>query len=220
MGAGTGDVSGLVRGPDGLQRCYWVGQHADYVRYHDREWGVPVSDDRLLFEKICLEGFQSGLSWLTILRKRRNFRQAFENFDLGRVAAFDQRDVQRLLRDRGIVRHRGKIEAVINNARKAASVVASHGSLAAFLWQWEPVPRNRPPTIDRHVLETLTKTRESTAMARELKKLGWRFVGPTTAYAFMQSMGMVNDHVAGCCRRKRVQELRSVFSRPGPPARP
>lgn len=205
---------GLVEGPDGSLRCFWAGAHADYVEYHDHEWGFPVGDDRKLFEKICLEGFQSGLSWLTILRKRENFRDAFDGFEIDRVAAYNRRDVERLLGNRGIVRHRGKIEAAINNARRAREMAARHGSLAAFFWQWEPGEESRPDRIDHPTLLTLTRSAESVAMARELKRQGWRFVGPTTAYAFMQAMGLVNDHIEGCCSRAQVEASRARFQRP------
>ena len=205
---------GLIRGTDGVARCFWAGQNADYIEYHDREWGVPVADDRRLFEKICLEGFQSGLSWLTILRKRQNFRDAFSGFDVERVATYTERDVERLLQDRGIIRHRGKIEAAINNARRACEMASRHGSLAAFFWQWEPAASSRPARIDHPTLLTLTKSAESIAMARELKRQGWRFVGPTTAYAFMQAMGLVNDHIEGCCFRAEAERRRLHFRRP------
>lgn len=205
---------GLIRGADGVARCFWAGQNPDYIEYHDREWGVPVADDRRLFEKICLEGFQSGLSWLTILRKRQNFRDAFSGFDVERVATYTERDVERLLQDRGIIRHRGKIEAAINNARRACEMASRHGSLAAFFWQWEPAASSRPARIDHPTLLTLTKSAESIAMARELKRQGWRFVGPTTAYAFMQAMGLVNDHIEGCCFRAEVERRRLHFRRP------
>ena len=204
----------IVEGSDGRSRCYWVGQHADYTAYHDREWGVPVDDDRTLFEKICLEGFQSGLSWLTILRKRENFRVAFEGFEIERVAGFRERDVQRLLRDPGIVRHRGKIEAAINNARRALELASAYGSLAAFFWQWEPDGASRPGTIDRAALTALSRSPESVSMAKELKRHGWMFVGPTTAYAFMQAMGLVNDHIEGCWARPVIERRRLRFKRP------
>ena len=208
------EAQGLVRGADGRRRCYWSGSDDAYINYHDREWGRPVDDDRRLFEKICLEGFQSGLSWLTILRKRANFREAFRQFEIERVAAFGPRDVSRLLRNPGIVRHRGKIEATINNARRAIETASEFGSLAAFFWKWEPSPDSRPAVIDRATLQALTTSPESVAMAKALKKRGWKFVGPTTAYAFMQSMGLVNDHVAGCFVRADVERLRSSFARP------
>lgn len=191
----------------GVTRCWWCGQHTDYIAYHDNEWGRPVADDRRLFEKLCLEGFQSGLSWLTILRKRGNFRKAFRNFEYRAIARFNRRSVERLLRDAGIVRHRGKIESVINNARQAIDLVEQSGSLAAFLWQFEPA---RHPAFDG----CRSQTKESQQLSKELKHRGWSFVGPTTAYAFMQSVGMVNDHVRGChCYDAVVAERRS-FPRP------
>ncbi len=180
------------------RRCSWCGEHADYQAYHDVEWGFPVDDDRLLFEKLCLEGFQSGLSWLTILRKRENFRLAFREFDIDRVARWSQRSVERLLRDQGIVRHRGKIEATISNARCARSLREEWGSLAAFFWSFEPDEADRPSRLNAAAMAALTETPASRALSRALKERGFRFVGPTTAYAFMQSMGIVNDHVADC----------------------
>jgi DNA-3-methyladenine glycosylase I len=196
------------------RRCSWYGAHADYQAYHDDEWGFPVDDDRLLFEKLCLEGFQSGLSWLTILRKRDNFRRAFAEFDFERVARWSQRSVDRLLRDRGIVRHRGKIEATISNARCARSLREEWGSLGAFFWSFEPDAADRPKRLNAASLAALTQTPESRALSRALKERGFRFVGPTTAYAFMQSMGIVNDHVAHCEIRERVEAARDRFERP------
>ncbi len=210
-------ADGLTRGVDGEQRCFWAGTHPDYIAYHDEEWGAPVADDRLLFEKVCLEGFQSGLSWLTILRKRPSFREAFEGFEFERVAAFSQRHVERLLLNPGIVRHRGKIEAVINNARKACEMASEFGSLAAFFWQWEPGAETRPDPLDHAALLSLMKSAESAAMSKELKKRGWRFVGPTTLYAFMQAMGLVNDHIEGCRSRAGIEALRQEFARPAAP---
>jgi len=200
-------------------RCWWCGTDPLYVRYHDEEWGTPVTDDRRLFEKICLEGFQSGLSWLTILRKREHFRAAFANFDFEQVARFGSRDVNRLLKDAGIIRHRGKIESTINNAKRAVELRAEHGSLAAYFWQWEPSPTSRPRRITRAALMKMGTTPESTALSKDLKKRGWTFVGPTTIYAFMQAMGLVNDHVEGCDRRAAVEKLRSS-SRPTSLLRP
>ncbi len=210
----TRSAPGLIRGTDGIERCFWAGEHADYIEYHDREWGVPVADDRLLFEKICLEGFQSGLSWLTILRKRENFRDAFAGFDIERVAAYSEQHVERLLQNPGIIRHRGKIESTINNARRACEMVSRYGSLAAFFWQWEPDEASRPACLDHATLLTLAKSAESIAMAKELKRQGWRFVGPTTAYAFMQAMGLVNDHIEGCSARAAIEAHRARFRRP------
>lgn len=208
---------GLVRGPDHRCRCFWASSHADYRAYHDCEWGVPVSDDRALFEKVCLEGFQAGLSWLTILRKRENFRSAFANFEIERVAEFTARDVKRLLANPGIIRHRGKIEATINNARRAREMAAEGVSLASFLWQWEPDEQSRPARIDHETLLELTTSQESKAMSKALKRRGWRFVGPTTAYSLMQAMGLVNDHLEGCFARGRIAELRDRFVRPPRP---
>lgn len=213
----TSPAAGLVRGSDGQLRCFWGASPAEYMHYHDNEWGIPVSSDRILFEKICLEGFQSGLSWLTILRKRENFRRAFSGFDLAKVAAFSASDVERLLLDRGIVRHKGKIEATINNARRAQEMVSEFGSLAAFFWQWGPDRASRPVRIDHATLLSLTTSAESVMMSRALKKRGWRFVGPTTAYAFMQAMGLVNDHIEGCFARAAVTALRARFARPTGP---
>jgi DNA-3-methyladenine glycosylase I len=184
------------------------------VDYHDHEWGVPTDDDVTLFEKICLEGFQSGLSWLTILRKRDNFRKAFDGFDFERVAEFTDADVERLLGDPGIVRHSGKIRSTINNARRARELAGETGSLASYFWSWEPSAQSRPSCLDHATLLSLTKTPESTAMSRDLKRRGWTFVGPTTAYAFMQAMGLVNDHIQGCFARSRMERLRANFPRP------
>ena len=216
----TEPFAGLVKGVDGNFRCFWAGTAADYISYHDEEWGVPVADDRVLFEKICLEGFQSGLSWLTILRKRENFREAFKGFDFDRVAAFDEGDVERLLRNPGIIRHRGKIESTINNARRAREMASECGSLATFFWQWEPDEASRPVRLDHPTMLSLTASPESKAMSRELKRRGWRFVGPTTAYAFMQAMGLVNDHIEGCCARPGIEDLRAGFARPAASPRP
>jgi DNA-3-methyladenine glycosylase I len=193
---------------DGRQRCAWCTSTPKYQQYHDDEWGYPVKDDRRLFEKLCLEGFQAGLSWLTILNKRDNFRAAFDHFDFNRVAHYTEQDIQRLLANSGIVRHKGKIEAVINNARCALALIDEAGSLAKFIWQFEPNhPENRVP-------ELLAKTKESTALSNALKKRGWKFVGPTTMYAFMQSMGMVNDHSIDCAFYEKSQAKRKAFIRP------
>jgi len=205
---------GLASGEDGVVRCFWAGSDPLYARYHDEEWGFPVADDRRLFEKICLEGFQSGLSWLTILRKRENFRAAFRRFDSDAVARFGARDVTRLLKDAGIVRHRGKIESTINNARRARDLGAEKGSLAAFFWSFEPPPAERPRRLTWPLLRTMAKTPASTALSKDLKKRGWTFVGPTTAYAFMQAMGLVNDHIQGCAVRERAERARARFRRP------
>jgi DNA-3-methyladenine glycosylase I len=186
----------LILGPDGKKRCWWCGDAPDYQRYHDEEWGRPVRDDVRLFEKLCLEGFQAGLSWLTILRKREAFRRAFAGFDFARVARFGARDVDRLLGDAGIVRHRGKIESTINNARRALDLVAAEGSLADYVWRFQPPARTG--RLTRAKLAARTTAPESIALSKDLKRRGWTFVGPTTVYAFMQAMGLVDDHITGC----------------------
>lgn len=193
---------------DGKARCKWCDAAPEFDAYHDREWGFPVGNDRRLFEKICLEGFQSGLSWRTILTKRENFRAAFDNFDFDRVAKFTPDDVERLLQDGGIIRHRGKIEAVINNANRACEMVAAEGSLAAYFWRFEPQerPNGRP--------QTASTSDTSVAISKDLKKRGWKFVGPTTVYAFMQAMGLINDHAKGCFMRPVIDAARREFERP------
>ena len=201
-----------------MKRCWWPGEDELYIRYHDEEWGRPVTDDRRLFEKICLEGFQSGLSWITILRKRDNFRRAFKNFEPAAVARFGARDVQRLLKDAGIIRHRGKIESTINNAKRALEIVDEQGSLAAYFWSWEPQASKRPKKISRDALKTMSITEQSTALSKDLKKRGWTFVGPTTCYAFMQAMGLVNDHIDDCHVRAEIERARKRFPRPNLPA--
>ena len=206
--------TGLSEGPDGVTRCAWQGNFPDYLRYHDEEWGRPVVDDRRLFEKICLEGFQSGLSWLTILRKRENFRAAFANFEHEAVATFGEVEVERLVQDAGIIRHRGKIVSTINNARRAGELVAEAGSLAAWFWSFEPEPAERPAVVDWPTLKAMPTTPTSTKLSKELKKRGWTFVGPTTIYAFMQAMGLVNDHIEGCACRREIEVERSAFKRP------
>jgi len=200
-------VTATYLAPDGDLRCTWAGSVAEFLAYHDTEWGFPVADDRRLFEKISLEGFQSGLSWRTILAKRENFRAAFRGFDFELVASFTERDVERLLQDAGIVRHRGKIEAVVNNARRAVELVAQEGSIAAYAWRFEDPEPDRVP-------EFRATSAASVAMSRDLKKRGWRFVGPTTAYAFMQAMGLVNDHETGCVVREQVAGARAAFEPP------
>jgi DNA-3-methyladenine glycosylase I len=205
---------GLIEGSDGKSRCFWHGGKDDYLHYHDNEWGRPVENDTRLFEKICLEGFQSGLSWLTILRKRENFRTAFSGFDFEKITRFDDADVERLVTDAGIIRHRGKINSTINNAKKALEMRQEFGSLAAYFWAFEPGPEQRPVKLDRDTLMTLGKTETSTAISKDLKKRGWSFVGPTTVYAFMQAMGMVNDHIEGCYVRDLCEEQRRAFARP------
>ena len=208
-------ASGLVRGEDGRLRCSWGASTPDYAAYHDREWGFPVLDDRRLFEKICLEGFQSGLSWLTILRKREAFRRAFRDFDFARVARFTPRDVKRLLDDDAIVRHRGKIESTINNARHALDLVGEFGSLAAYFWGFEPGPGSRPRRLTYATLMKMTTSQESVALSKDLKKRGFTFVGPTTVYAFMQAMGLVNDHLEGCHVREAARKARGAKRIPG-----
>ncbi len=209
------DENGLIKGDDGKRRCFWQRGAPEYRDYHDREWGRPVDDDVRLFEKICLEGFQSGLSWITILRKRENFRRAFAGFDFEKVARFEERDVERLVADAGIVRHRGKIESTINNAQRALDLVSEAGSLAAYFWRFEPDPKTRPKRLDRETLNTMSTSPESVALSKDLKKRGWSFVGPTTVYAFMQAMGMVNDHMTGCFCRAEADRERKAFKRPG-----
>lgn len=201
---------GLARGADALVRCWWCLSSPEYVRYHDTEWGVPGVDDGRLFEKLSLEGFQAGLSWLTILRKRENFRRAFQGFVPERVARFTASDVRRLLGDAGIVRHRGKIEAVIANARRCLELQSAEGSLAEFVWRYAPSSAERPRRITKHAIEP--QTAASRRLSAELKRRGWRFVGPTTVHAFSQAMGLVNDHLDGCHRRAAVERLRSALS--------
>jgi len=203
---------GLVHGEDGKTRCWWPGTQQDYLRYHDDEWGSPMADDHRLFEKICLEGFQSGLSWLTILRKRDRFREVFHGFDYERVARMGKRDVERLVKDAGIIRHRGKIESVLNNAERAVELAESEGSLAAFFWAHEPPASERPEVVTKGAIPA--QTERSTALSKALKKKGWSFVGPTTCYAFMQAMGLVDDHLHGCFARDRVEKERAAFVRP------
>ena len=208
-------AEGLVRNEDGVTRCWWGGgEQLVYRAYHDDEWGMPVTDDVRLFEKLSLEGFQSGLSWLTILRKREAFRRAFAGFDYGVVARFGPRDVERLLADASIVRHRGKIESTINNASRMLELVESEGSLASFVWRFEPSAAARPRRMTREALLELGQTDASRALAKELKRRGWSFVGPTTVYAFMQAMGLVNDHLEGCHARPRVEAARTALVRP------
>ena len=196
MGKTSGEQleSGLTEGTDQSVRCWWCGDDPLYVHYHDTEWGQPVYDDHRLFEKICLEGFQAGLSWITILRKRENFRAAFHDFDYHRIANLKEKDVQRLLKNEGIIRHRGKIEATINNAARAIELEKECGSLSDYFWSWKPEKHLQPSQKS----DIMSKTPESIALSKDLKKRGWKFVGPTTVYAFMQAMGLVNDHIVGC----------------------
>jgi DNA-3-methyladenine glycosylase I len=202
-------MSQTIDGPDGQPRCRWCASAPEFLPYHDREWGFPVSDDQRLFEKLSLEAFQSGLSWRTILAKRENFRAAFQGFDFHRVARFTERDVERLLADPGIVRHRGKIEAVIHNARCAQEMVKAEGSLAAYFWRHEPAPGELAPP------QSASTSATSIALSKDLKKRGWKFVGPTTVYAFLQAMGLINDHAEGCVVRAEVDRARRAFRRPG-----
>jgi DNA-3-methyladenine glycosylase I len=200
-------MSNTLPGPDGKPRCRWCATAPEFLDYHDTEWGFPVTDDRRLFEKLCLESFQSGLSWRTIYNKRENFRAAFHDFDFNRMARFTQRDVQKLLGNPGIIRHRGKIEAVINNARCVRELIAAEGSLADFVWRYEPDAAARPSP------QSASTSKESIALAKVLKKQGWKFVGPTTVYAFMQAMGLINDHVEDCVIRSKVEQARIRFRR-------
>lgn len=197
-----------ITGPDGKPRCRWCSAAPEFLDYHDTEWGFPVDDDFRLFEKLCLEGFQSGLSWRTILVKRENFRIAFHHFDFNKIARFTEHDVERLLKNEGIVRHRGKIEAVINNAQRAQEMVKREGSLAAFIWQYEP----DASTLAKP--QILSTSPESVALSKELKKQGWKFVGPTTMHAFMQAMGLINDHAEECVTRIEVLAARERFKSP------
>ncbi|TCL75794.1 DNA-3-methyladenine glycosylase I [Rhizobium sp. BK251] len=207
-------LTGIVTGEDGKNRCAWHGSLPDYMRYHDEEWGYPVTNDIRLFEKICLEGFQSGLSWLTILRKRENFRAAFAGFDFEKVALFGDSDIERCLADPGIVRHRGKIVSTINNARRAVDLKAEFGSLARYFWGFEPGLEERPAVVDHATLVANPTTSTSQRISKDLKKRGWTFVGPTTVYAFMQAMGLVNDHIEGCFCREKVEAMRRALRRP------
>lgn len=208
------EKTGIIIGDDGQGRCFWHGGLEDYRRYHDEEWGRPVTDDIRLFEKICLEGFQSGLSWLTILRKRENFRAAFAGFDFQRVANFGEEDIERLVADAGIIRHRGKIVSTINNARRAIELRDEFGSLARFFWSFEPGADERPMVMDYATLSANPTTPTSVRLSKDLKKRGWTFVGPTTVYAFMQAMGLVNDHLVGCICQPEVDRLRAELIRP------
>lgn len=207
-------TDGLIEGPDGRMRCWWHANDPLYMDYHDNEWGRPCADDRYLFEKICLEGFQSGLSWITILRKRENFRKGFANFDIHKLAKFTDKDVERLVNDAGIIRHRGKIESTINNARQAIELIEREGSLAKFIWQYEPATKDRPKKFDAVTLKAITHSDYSAALSKELKRRGWAFFGPTTAYAFMQAVGLVNDHLQGCVCREPCLEARERFVPP------
>ncbi|MFK4824292.1 DNA-3-methyladenine glycosylase I [Paenochrobactrum sp. BZR 588] len=211
---GNGLAAGLIKGEDQKIRCFWPGTLPDYLHYHDHEWGHPVDSDQRLFEKICLEGFQSGLSWLTILRKRENFRAAFDGFDFEKIALYGEDDVTRLLGNAGIVRHQGKIRSTINNAKRAIELVAEKGSLAAYFWSFEPDEKDRPEVMDYPTLIANPTSATSTKISKDLKKRGWSFVGPTTVYAFMQAMGMINDHIDGCHCRDKIDAMRAAFKRP------
>jgi DNA-3-methyladenine glycosylase I len=206
--------AGITVGEDGVARCWWSADDPLYRRYHDTEWGRPAADDRRLFEKLCLEGFQAGLSWLTILRKRDNFRKAFQDFEIEAVARFGDRDVEALLTDVGIVRNRAKIEATINNARRCAELIDEFGNLAGYVWRFEPDERSRPLVIDHAALLQISQSPESKAMSKDLRRRGWSFVGPTTVYAFMEAMGLVNDHLEACDIRAEVETERHEFERP------
>jgi DNA-3-methyladenine glycosylase I len=203
-------------GDDGLSRCWWGADDPLYRQYHDLEWGRPVENDQRLFEKLCLEGFQSGLSWLTILRKRDNFRAAFADFDAETVSGYSDGDVARLMQDAGIVRNRAKIEATTNNARRSLDLAAEFGSLAAYVWRFEPLPVSLPNRLDHATLMQVKHSPEAVAMSKDLRRRGWAFVGPTTVYAFMQAMGLVNDHLDGCAFRADVEQQRRSFERPLP----
>jgi len=206
---GTNMTTGLQTGTDGIIRCSWPGRHVDYTAYHDYEWGYPVDDDRSLFEKICLEGFQAGLSWLTILRKRDHLRKAFADFDPAIVIRFERREIEKLLEDSTIIRHQGKIESTINNAARCLELMEEFGSLATYIWSWEPSQTTR---VSSDSLPTFTPT--SAALSRDLKARGWSFVGPTTIYAFMQAVGLVNDHLSGCFAHPKVEVSRKNLIRP------
>lgn len=210
-------MNAVVVGEDGVARCPWGASTPEYWAYHDQEWGRPVGDDNRIYEKLCLEGFQAGLSWLTILRKRENFRRAFAGFDIEAVAGFGPGDVTRLLGDAGIVRNRAKIEATIGNARRCLELISEAGSLAAYAWSFEPDPASRPPSLDWDGLRGLSPAPEAVAMSKDLRRRGWGFVGPTTVYSFMQAMGLVDDHLTGCTARVSVEEERGRFRRPRPP---
>jgi DNA-3-methyladenine glycosylase I len=207
-------VAGITVGEDGVARCWWCGEDPLYRRYHDLEWGRPVAEDRRLFEKLCLEGFQAGLSWLTILRKRESFRRAFENFDVEAVARFGPSSVERLLADAAIVRNRAKIEATINNARRCTELIDEFGTLAAYVWRFEPDARSRPAVLDQAALLQISWSPESKALSKDLRRRGWSFVGPTTVYAFMEAMGLVDDHLDQCDIRVPVERERRAFQRP------
>ena len=205
---------GLLTDTFEITRCAWCGEDTEYQRYHDTEWGVPIVNDQILFQKICLEGFQAGLSWLTVLRKRDNFMKEFDKFDFKKVSQYADKDISRCLVNPDIIRHRRKIESTINNAKKAIELVNEFGSLASFFWSFEPSMKNRPEKLTYAVASQITMSTESIALSKALKKRGWTFVGPTICYSFMQAMGIVNDHVLGCSRRDDIETLRDVLIRP------
>jgi DNA-3-methyladenine glycosylase I len=211
----TQDLAGIHVDESGVARCWWGASDPLYREYHDLEWGRPVADDRRLFEKLCLEGFQAGLSWITILRKRENFRAAFNDFDIDRVARFDPDKIEQLMADTGIVRNRAKIEATVNNARRCLALHDEFGSLAAYVWRFEPEADARPKVLDHVALMEIRTSTEAVAMSKDLRRRGWAFVGPTTVYAFMQAMGLVNDHLEGCDFRAEAERARAAFQRPG-----
>ncbi len=208
------DIPGIQVDANGVARCWWGAGDPLYQEYHDVEWGRPVADDRRLFEKLCLEGFQAGLSWLTILRKRANFRAAFDDFDIERVAGFDLNRIERLMADTGIVRNRAKIEATVNNARRCVELCDEFASLAAYVWRFEPEAATRPAVLDHAALMEIRTSAEAVALSKDLRRRGWAFVGPTTVYAFMQAMGLVNDHLQGCVMRAEAERDRAAFHKP------
>jgi len=211
-GGGVAETdSGLILDGQGVPRCFW---QPAMPHYHDHEWGRPVSDDRRLYEKICLEGFQAGMAWITILRKREAFREAFDDFDFARVARYTDRDVERLMGNAGIVRNRAKIVSAINNARCALALADEAGSLSGWLWKHEPSAQERPATVDRHYWDNNPTSAASTTLSRALKRRGWTFVGPTTIHAFMQAVGMVNEHMNGCVCHQEIAAARGAFKRP------
>lgn len=214
VASGRSSDEGLFIDSQGHSRCTWCQATPFYRNYHDSEWGFPVADERRLFEKICLEGFQAGLSWLTILNKRENFRAGFARFEAEQVAAFIDSDVKRLMNDIGIVRHGGKIASTINNAKRVIDLRREFGSLGAYVWRLEPDAASRPERITLATLKTFTTSAASIALSKDLKKRGWTFVGPTTMYAFMQAMGLVNDHIEGCASRQKALDARSAFTPP------
>jgi DNA-3-methyladenine glycosylase I len=206
--------AGIHVDADGVARCWWGASDALYREYHDTEWGRPVADDRRLFEKLCLEGFQAGLSWITILRKRANFRTAFDDFDIERVAHYDEARMEQLMADPGIVRNRAKIAATVNNARRCLELDDEFGSLAAYVWRFEPAADARPAVLDHAAFAEMGTSGAAIALSKDLRKRGWAFVGPTTVQSFMQAMGLVNDHLEGCDIRAAAERDRAAFHRP------